>query len=57
MYQNIFASVANCIVAMYDTNVSAGDKIQASVLRDCITKNNMRGNTSHYNCIVLLTMR
>ena len=33
---------------MYDTNVSDGDKIQASVLRDCI---NMRDNTSHYNCL------
>ena len=48
MYQSTYASVAKSIAVMYDKNVSDGDKIQASVLRDCI---NMRGNTSHYNCL------
>ena len=48
MYQSTYASVAKCIAVMYDKNVSDGDKIQASVLRDCI---NMRDNTSHYNCL------
>ena len=33
---------------MYDKNVSDGNKIQASVLRDCI---NMRDKTFHYNCL------
>ena len=47
-YHSTYASVAKCIAVMYDTNVSDGDKIQASVLRDCI---NMRDNTSHYNCL------
>ena len=48
MYQSTYASVAKCIAVMYDKNVSDGDKIQASVLRDCIK---MRDNTSHYNCL------
>ena len=48
MYQSTYASVAKCIAVMYDKNVSDGDKIQASVLRDCI---NLRDNTSHYNCL------
>ena len=39
MYQSIYA---------YDKNVSDSDKIQASVLRDCI---NMRDNTSRCNCL------
>ena len=48
MYQSTYASVAKCIAVMYDKNVSGGDKIQASVLRDCI---NMLNNTSHYKCL------
>ena len=53
MYQSTYASVAKSIAVMYDKNVSDGDKIQASVLRDCI---NMRSNI-RLTIIVLLTMR
>ena len=53
MYQSTYASVAKYIAVMYDTNESDGDKMQASVLRDCI---HLRDNTSH-TIIVLLTMR
>ena len=48
MYQSTYASVAKYIAVMYDKNESDGDKMQASVLRDCI---HLRDNTSHYNCL------
>ena len=53
MYQGTYASVAECITVMYDNNVRGGDKIQATVLRDCTICVTIRLT----DVIVLLAMR